>query len=236
MLIRSIGGFAVGITFFATVLATGARADQVVADDLIVQGSLCTGFDCVNGETFPHDLIRLKENNLRIAFQDISDPDALPGGDWQITANDSANGGLNRFSFEDLTSATVPFWLGGAAPTNTLYLTSDGRLGLGTEAPEAALHVAGSVRIDGDLLVTGGLRAGRVAAAALASDGTATVAFATPQSRDYAITLSPVLAKPKPNAQVVVVSHDQNGFTFAVSGKSRDYVEVVWTTRWVGEF
>ncbi len=46
--------------------------DQVIADDLIVQGSTCVGFDCVNGESFGFDTIRLKENNTRINFDDTS--------------------------------------------------------------------------------------------------------------------------------------------------------------------
>jgi len=44
--------------------------DQVIPDDLIVQGSLCVGFDCVNNENFGFDTIRLKENNTRIKFDD----------------------------------------------------------------------------------------------------------------------------------------------------------------------
>lgn len=37
--------------------------DQVIPDDLIVQGSACVGLDCVNNESFGFDTIRLKENN-----------------------------------------------------------------------------------------------------------------------------------------------------------------------------
>ena len=32
--------------------------------------SLCVGFDCVNGESFGFDTVRLKENNLRLHFDD----------------------------------------------------------------------------------------------------------------------------------------------------------------------
>jgi hypothetical protein len=41
----------------AAMLAAGgqARADQVIPDDLIVQGSLCVGLDCVNNENFGFD-------------------------------------------------------------------------------------------------------------------------------------------------------------------------------------
>ena len=60
--------------------------DQVILDDLIVDGSLCVGLDCVNGESFGFDSIRLKENNLRIKVQDTSATASFPTRDWQITA------------------------------------------------------------------------------------------------------------------------------------------------------
>jgi hypothetical protein len=39
----------------------GVRKDQVIADDLIVQGSICAGLDCVNNESFGFDTIRLRK-------------------------------------------------------------------------------------------------------------------------------------------------------------------------------
>ena len=59
-----------------------ARADQVILDDLIVDGSACIGFDCVNGESFGFDTIRIKENNLRIRAQDTSSTASFPTNDW----------------------------------------------------------------------------------------------------------------------------------------------------------
>ncbi|HEX2123520.1 MAG TPA: hypothetical protein VHL59_17955, partial [Thermoanaerobaculia bacterium] len=81
--------------------------DQVIPDDLIVQGSTCVGFDCVNNESFGFDTIRLKENNTRIKFEDTS-TGSFPTNDWQLTANDSASGGASKFSIEDITGAKVP--------------------------------------------------------------------------------------------------------------------------------
>ena len=72
---------------------TSAMADQVINDDLIVTFSECIGNDCVNGESFGFDTLRLKENNLRIKFQDTSNSASFPTNDWQLTANDSSNGG-----------------------------------------------------------------------------------------------------------------------------------------------
>jgi endosialidase-like protein len=118
--------------------------DQVIADDEIVQGSLCVGLDCVANESFGFDTIRLKENNTRIKFEDTSTGTGFPTHDWQLTANDSASGGAEKFSIEDITAATVPFTVTGSAPTNSVFVDSTGRLGLRTSTPVLDIHVATS--------------------------------------------------------------------------------------------
>ncbi len=115
-------------------------ADQVIPDDLIVQGSTCVGFDCVNNESFGFDTIRLKENNLRIKFEDTS-VGSFPTNDWQLVANDSASGGASRFSIEDVTGSRVPFTVEAAASTNSLFVDSTGRIGFRTSTPVLDLHV-----------------------------------------------------------------------------------------------
>jgi hypothetical protein len=115
--------------------------DQVILDDLIVDGSLCVGFDCINGESFGFDTIRLKENNTRIKFQDTSTSASFPSNDWQITANDSENGGANKFSIDDIDGGRTPFTIEASAPSHSLYVDDGGRVGLGTSTPVAQLHV-----------------------------------------------------------------------------------------------
>lgn len=102
-------------------MAGSAWADQVFLEDVIVQGSLCAGFDCVNGENFGFDTIRLKENNLRIRAQDTSNSASFPSNDWQITFNDTGNGGLNKFSIDDVDGGRTPFTIEAAARANALY-------------------------------------------------------------------------------------------------------------------
>jgi hypothetical protein len=114
--------------------------DVVTADDAIIQGSLCVGLDCVVNESFGFDTIRLKENNTRIKFEDTSTGTGFPSTDWQLTANDSAAGGANKFSIDDVTAATTPFTITGAAPTNSIFVDSSGRLGLGTATPVLKVH------------------------------------------------------------------------------------------------
>jgi hypothetical protein len=135
----AIAGFAIGM------IGTSASADQVITTDLIVQGSACIGMDCVNGESFGFDTLRLKENNLRIGASDTSASASFPSTDWELTFNDSTNGGQNRFSVADITSGTIPFTVLGSAPNHSLYVDAAGDVGLGTSNPILELHV-----VDGD--------------------------------------------------------------------------------------
>lgn len=124
-------------------LTPTTAADQVIPDDLIVQGSLCVGLDCVVNENFGFDTIRLKENNTRVKFEDTS-VGTFPTNDWQLTANDSASGGSSKFSIEDITGAKVPFTITAGASTNSIFVDSTGRVGFRTSTPVLDLHVATS--------------------------------------------------------------------------------------------
>lgn len=115
--------------------------DDVIADDLIVQGSACVGLDCVNNESFGFDTLRLKENNTRIHFDDTSTSSGFPNVNWQLTANDSNSGGANKFSIDDLTNSKTPFTVTAAAPTNSLFVASSGKVGFGNNSPGLNLHI-----------------------------------------------------------------------------------------------
>lgn len=115
--------------------------DTVIPDDLIVTGSACIGFDCVDGESFGFDTIRMKENNLRIKAEDTSASTGFPTTDWQLTFNDSTSGGANKFSVDDVTAVTTPLTITGAAPTNSVFVDSSGRVGFRTGTPVLDLHV-----------------------------------------------------------------------------------------------
>ena len=119
---------------------TPAPNDQVIADDLIVQGSECIGLDCVNNESFGFDTLRLKENNTRIKFDDTSTSPGFPNVNWQLTANDSASGGANKFSIEDITDSKVPFTVMANAPTSSVFVDSSGKVGIGTSTPVLNIH------------------------------------------------------------------------------------------------
>ena len=114
--------------------------DFSIFDDLIVNGSACIGFDCVDGESFGFDTLRLKDFNLRIGFDDTSSAAAFPNNDWELQANDIVNGGANKFSIEDVTHGSTPFTVEAAAPDHALFVDADGHIGGRTSTPAEDFH------------------------------------------------------------------------------------------------
>ena len=119
-------------------VATSASADQVITDDLIVQGSNCVGLDCVENESFGFDTLRLKENNTRIKFDDTSTGSRFPANDWMLSANDSQSGGANRFMLFDDTAGWAPFSVSAGAPADALVITASGAVRAGRFVSQGA--------------------------------------------------------------------------------------------------
>ena len=125
----------------------GMMPDDVIADDLIVQGSACVGLDCVNGEAFGFDTIRLKENNDRIQFDDTSTSAGFPTNNWQIRANSSASGGTSFLGFVDQgatgnsETGTIVFEVDAGAAANALRVGSSSKVGLRTATPVLDIHM-----------------------------------------------------------------------------------------------
>jgi hypothetical protein len=136
----AVAGDAAGPGVVTDAVTSVHAADQVIPDDLIVQGSLCVGLDCVVNEPFGFDTIRLKENNTRILFMDTS-VGTFPSNDWQLVANDSASGGVNKFSIEDITGARLPVTVEAGAVANSVYVDSTSRVGFRTSTPVLDLHI-----------------------------------------------------------------------------------------------
>jgi hypothetical protein len=113
---------------------------QLFTTDVIIQGSLCVGTDCVSGESFGFTTIKLKENNLQIKFEDTS-VGTFPSNDWSIGANETENNGKNLFFINDDNTGRRVFAIEAAAPTGALYVDNIGRVGLKTIAPETEIHI-----------------------------------------------------------------------------------------------
>jgi hypothetical protein len=156
--LKQTGYFSVNRSGFVTETATteGIAKPQDVLhyDDVIITGSLCIGFDCVDGESFGFDTIILKEHNLRIYFNDTSYTASYPTNNWRITVNDSTNGGASYFSIDDVDDGSSIFKIEAGAPANSLYVEDYGRVGLGTSTPVVELHIKDSdtptVRLEQD--------------------------------------------------------------------------------------
>src|SRR6185503_9687946 len=127
---------------FALFLAASVPAGVALAQDLNVNGSLCVGFDCPPPGGFGFDTIVLRENNLRIFFDDTSVSAGFPANKWRITINDSASGGANFFSVDDATANRSVFKITAGAPANSLFVASSGNVGLGTAAPGLDLSIS----------------------------------------------------------------------------------------------
>lgn len=120
--------------------------DFVIADDLIVQGSACVGLDCVDGENFGFDTIRVKENNTRIQYDDTSTSAGFATNNWQIRANAQGSGGGSFLAFVDQgatgnsETGTLVFQVDAGAPANSLRVSSGGNIGIGTATPVLDVH------------------------------------------------------------------------------------------------
>ena len=141
--IKPLSMLMLGASALATI--STANADVQHLDDVIINQSLCVGNDCVNGESFGFDTLRLKENNLRIHFQDTSNSASFPTNDWRLVANDSGNGGGNYFAIEDSDAGRQSFRVDAGAPANSIRVSSAGNVGFGEDNPVVELHV-----VDGD--------------------------------------------------------------------------------------
>ena len=86
--------------------SVSSQADQVIADDLIINGSpdgsLCVGADCIDGEVFDFDTIKLKTNSPIIKFSDTSNSASFPTNDWSMGITNSTGPGPIQFFVNDV--------------------------------------------------------------------------------------------------------------------------------------
>lgn len=139
---------------------TGPSSETVLADprgvlsnsDAVIRSSLCVGIDCPNTPNFGFTTVLLMENNTRFKFDDTSTTGSFPRRDWTIGANDTNNGGAERFFIQDCgvssqgnCGGNIVFTIEAGAPSNALRVDSAGNLGMGTSNPVVEMH-----SIDGD--------------------------------------------------------------------------------------
>ena len=118
--------------------------------DVLCNNSLGVGFDIYPNMTFGMATIMLKENNLRILFDDTSQ-ETYPNNDWQLTANSNlsiASGGRNYFAIEDITNSRFPFIVYSQAPSYSICVESSGNVGFGTNTPARKVHITDAMRLE----------------------------------------------------------------------------------------
>ena len=134
------GAHVAAVCLGATVLGgSHAAAQNVINSNTTIRSALCVGLDCANSESYGADSIRLKENNLRIHFEDTS-VGSFPSTDWRLIANSNSNGGANMFVIQDATANRNIFTVTGGAPANSLFINSSGRVGFKTPTPAVDIH------------------------------------------------------------------------------------------------
>lgn len=128
---------------------------QIINADVLIKGSQCLGNDCVDPESFGYSTLRLKENNVRIEFDDTSMPGGFPDNDWELIANDNFNGGLNKFYLWDRTHSREVLTIEANAPNYAQYIKANGYVGLGTNNAQQKLHIitgnTPSIRLEQDM-------------------------------------------------------------------------------------
>lgn len=109
------------LLMFACAPLTNLHADEVIVDDLIAQYSACVGTECVDGESFGYDTLRLRSATPTILFDDTSLTSGFPFNDWSVGVEN--DGTATRFVIRDVTVGTT-----------ALQLDSSGSVAIGAGA------------------------------------------------------------------------------------------------------
>jgi hypothetical protein len=121
-------------------------ASEVIADNLVVQGNACLGDECETDDADTTPVLRLKSTSPGIFFEDVWDGFSSDR-DWQLQASPSI-GGSDHFYLRDVDASTTPLSIQGGAPTSSLVVASDGKIGFGTATPGAQVHLYKSATSD----------------------------------------------------------------------------------------
>lgn len=119
----------------ACILAGNAQADQVILDDLIVNGSSCVGANCTQDMDFGFNTVVIDAQDPSLLFTDTSNSASFPTTDWRV----GVDGASGRFEIENVDSGQTAF-----------AINSSGNgvaLGAGSEMVDGAV----SVGADGNL-------------------------------------------------------------------------------------
>ncbi len=114
----------------------------VETGSLVVQRNACIGDQC-NTSDANFSALKLKSTLPYLLFDDVDIPCEDPpcidtAHDWALLINPSD---VAQFSLRDVDGSLTPFTVAAGAPDNSLYVSSNGNLGLGTSTPAVRLDV-----------------------------------------------------------------------------------------------
>ncbi len=105
-------------------------------------GHVAIGDNVNSTEDLNMRTLMLKEPDIRIRFEDT---DGSASGysytDWQIQINSEAVNGDNFFAILDETYGESPFKIMGGAFENSVFISDNGNVGIGSNNPQTKLHV-----------------------------------------------------------------------------------------------
>lgn len=135
-------------TVVLALLLSACSLSTAHAQNESVFGNLCVGLDCTSSETFGLDVLKLKDINVRIDFNDVSSSGGFPNNDWRITINSPLNGGPDFFAIDDSTNQIRPFLIEDRAQDDALVVSDQGGdgsaggyIGIGTQDPLMEVHL-----------------------------------------------------------------------------------------------
>ena len=130
---KPINKFIFATSILPLVLSLPVAADQVILENLIIDGSQCVGQGCADGEIFDFDTVKLKSHTPLIRFVDTSSSAAFPSQDWTMGVVDSPSD-ISIFFVKDAN-----------ADTNVLQLSASAgggvALGAGAELVDSSVSV-----------------------------------------------------------------------------------------------
>ncbi|HZV74037.1 MAG TPA: hypothetical protein VFF79_10010 [Conexibacter sp.] len=117
--LRAPAGLALALALLLVVVAPAA-ADNVVADNQIVQGNLCVGLSCANGESFSSRLMRVKVSDTP-GINLVQTGGGFGDYTWDVAGNEA------NFFVRDVTGGNhLPFRIRPGAPTSSLEIAATG--------------------------------------------------------------------------------------------------------------
>lgn len=77
-------------------LSFSTFANEILFDDLIIQGNVCIGASCEPGEDLKSNVATIKGEDVKIIIEDTSNAEPFSTQDWQISFNDPSGGTDNN--------------------------------------------------------------------------------------------------------------------------------------------